>query len=77
MSVIRNGVFYKDGQPMPQSRNPNLKQWNHDRQRADHRQDIIQRYVHGKPNPEFIRAYPEESKINFTEDQIRKFGNNY
>lgn len=34
-----------------------------DRTRDDYRKDLIQPYLHnGKPNPEFIDAYPEESE---------------
>lgn len=77
MGIIKDGVFYPDGQPVINETNPNFKNWNHDRQREDHLGDIIQRYKQGKPNGEFIRQYPEEAKEQFTSQEINKFGNNY
>jgi hypothetical protein len=38
------------------------KQYQHDRQREEHRRDLIQPYKDGKPNSEFIEQYPEESQ---------------
>lgn len=39
------------------------KQSDHDRQRADHKMELIPPYLpSGEPNPAFIEAYPEESK---------------
>lgn len=38
------------------------KQYRHDMQRLDHKRDLLQPYANGKPNPEFIEQYPEESK---------------
>jgi hypothetical protein len=39
------------------------QQSDHDRQRADHKADLVNPYLpSGEPNPEFIELYPEESK---------------
>ena len=39
------------------------KQSEHDRQRKDHAKDIIQPYdAQGKPNEDFINAYPVEAQ---------------
>lgn len=39
------------------------KQSDHDRQRADHKRDLVNPYNRdGTPNEAFIEAYPEESK---------------
>lgn len=39
------------------------RQHSRDRQREDHRADLLQPYLRdGSPNPEFISVYPEESK---------------
>jgi hypothetical protein len=38
------------------------KQYRHDRQRDQHRAEIVQPYKNGKLNPEFKMLYPEESK---------------
>lgn len=40
------------------------KQYQHDRQRENHRADIVQPYKNGKPNEEFILLYPEQSETN-------------
>jgi hypothetical protein len=38
------------------------KQSDHDRQRADHKADLVRPYLpSGEPNPEFIELYPKES----------------
>lgn len=44
-------------------------------QRIRHRKDIIQPFKDDLPNPEFIRAYPEQSTRYFSQDEIRKYGN--
>lgn len=33
--------------------------------------EIVQPNKNGKPNPEFVRSYPETSKEYFNEQQIR------
>ena len=53
------------------------KQGDHDRQRADHKQDLIKPYLpNGEPNPEFIEQYREESihiyKFIPTDEQLSK-----
>lgn len=63
---ILDGVYHPDD-PQPEAlkdrRASTDKLYNHDRQREEHRRDIIQpRTSDGKPNPEFIAAYPEEAK---------------
>lgn len=42
------------------------KQSDHDRQRQDHKAELVRPYLpSGEPNPEFIELYPEESKITY------------
>jgi hypothetical protein len=42
------------------------KQSDHDRQRMDHKKDLVRPYLpDGEPNPEFISLYPEESKHTY------------
>ena len=77
MSVIHNGKLYKDRDPEPPKSSPEFKRWSHDEQRRAHLADLTPRHKHGKPNPEFIRIYEEESKLSFTPEQIREFGNQY
>lgn len=46
-----------------------------DRDREDNLRDLIQPWDrNGKPNPEFIREYPEEAKLNFTEEELNNYG---
>jgi len=66
MGYIRNGVFHTGNPPMqdlvPQPTSV-WKQGDHDRQRADHKWELTQPYLpNGSVNPEFLTAYPEESK---------------
>ncbi len=77
MSVIHNGKLYKDREPELPKSSPEWKRWNHQEQRTAHQGDILQRHKMGKPNGEWIRAYPEEAKLSFDEQTIRKFGNQY
>lgn len=77
MSIIKNGVFIKDGTPTPMKVSEGFKRANFDDQRRNHQVDVLQRYVHGKPNGEWIRSYPEEAKAQFTEQEIRTYGNEY
>jgi len=43
-----------------------------DRDREDHRRDMLQPWLpNGKPNPEFIREYPERND-NFTEEELKE-----
>lgn len=60
-----DGKFYS-GQPKMASMVPQKtsvwKQSDHDRQRADHKSELVQPYLaNGDPNPEFIELYREES----------------
>lgn len=39
----------------------------------DHRADTIQpRFKNGRPNPEFVKFYPEESKSEFTIEELKE-----
>lgn len=50
-------------------------QWHRDRDHEENRRDLIQAHdKHGKPNPEFIRNYPEEAAGIFTKEEIEKHG---
>jgi hypothetical protein len=53
------------------------KQSDHDRQRQDHKGELLRPYLpDGTPNPEFIELYPEESKHTYkfipTDEEIAK-----
>lgn len=48
---------------MAQMRSTIWKVSDHDRQRQDHKQELIKPFLrNGEPNPAFIEQYPEESK---------------
>lgn len=75
-----DGKFYS-GQPKMASMVPQKtsvwKQSDHDRQRQDHKADLVRPYLpSGEPNPEFIELYPEESKHTYkfipTDEEISK-----
>lgn len=75
-----DGKFYT-GQPKMASIVPQKtsvwKAGDHDRQRADHKRDLIRPYnPDGSPNEAFIEAYPEESKHTYkfipTDEKIAK-----
>ncbi len=61
--IDEDGTYYHDKLPSIQLlQSSTEKQWDHDKQRSEHQHDLIQPYVNGKPNPEFIQMYREESK---------------
>lgn len=45
-----------------------------DRDREDHRRDMLQPWVGGKPNQEYIREYPEYAEGNFTKEELEEYG---
>lgn len=62
---ILNGIYYDDEdlqKPSAESDSITYKVYDHDRQRENHRRDLIQPWVNGKLNPEFVEQYPEEAK---------------
>ncbi len=77
MGTIRNGKYYSDKAPEPPKSSPEFKRWSHQDQRNAHSAELLQRHKQGKPNGEWIRTYPEEAKLSFDEQTIRKFGNQY
>lgn len=66
MGFIIDGVYHKGAPDMTklQSRQQSTwKQHDHNRQRKDYAKEILQPYTkEGKPNEDFVAAYPEESK---------------
>jgi hypothetical protein len=62
---IVNGVYMKksvDPAAAIETDSITYKSSNQDRQREEHRRDLIQPYKDGRPNEEFIMQYPEEAK---------------
>lgn len=55
--------------------NPRSAQYARDRDREAHEKDLIQPWdANGRPSREFIRNYPEEAKLNFSEEELAKYG---
>jgi hypothetical protein len=48
--------------------------YNRQRDLEDHLADVAQPFVGGKPNPDFIKLYPEQAARHFTPDEMRKYG---
>lgn len=64
-----NGKYY-DGKPNMASMVPDRttvwKQSDHDRQRQDHKADLVRPYLpSGEPNPEFIELYPDLAEVTY------------
>ena len=81
MGFIGADGKYYSGRPkmaaMVPERTSVWKQSDHDRQRRDHKKDLIRPYLpNGDPNPEFIQQYPDESKYTYkfipTDEEISK-----
>lgn len=66
MGYLLNGKYHKGSPPSEVTRprrQPGLKKYEQDRQIEEFRKDLIQPYLpNGQPNPEFIKAYPEEAE---------------
>ena len=76
MSGIVNGRFVKGAKPSGGKVNAQYKNYRHDMQRLDHRQDLIQPHKNGHANPEFIQAFPDTAQKYFSKEDIYKYGNN-
>lgn len=69
---IKDGVYYRGTLRgvATQGDQPLHKGWSHDRQREEHRADIVQPYKDNQPNPEFIQLYPDQAaKYGFLKDK--------
>lgn len=65
MGYILDGVYHKDPPDLSKMKTDRTtvdKQFEHDAQRRRHQAELVQPYKQGKPNPEFVQLYPEESK---------------
>ena len=50
------------------------RKFNRERDKRDHAKDIIQRFNGDKINPDFVDAYPEESRKQWGDDVLRDYG---
>jgi hypothetical protein len=57
---------------LPADVNITNKEYEHDMGRKFFHKEIIQPHKDGKPNPDFIRAYPDYSKKYFSQEVIDK-----
>ena len=66
MGYILNGEYHRGEAPVDKMRTKQqstYKSWEHNRQRKDFAREIVQPYdKNGKPNNDFIQAWPEDSK---------------
>lgn len=58
-------VRTKDAVKVVEDVSSTYKNWSHDKQRRDHRRELIQPYKNGQANPEFVQQYPKESKESY------------
>lgn len=71
--IDASGKYHRgEDKAMGHDLNPMHKQWRHDEERKRYAREITQPHKYGKPNPDFIRSYPEESKDYFTEEEIKR-----
>jgi hypothetical protein len=68
-----DGKYHRgEDQKMAYDVNITHKEYEHDMGRKEFARDIIQPHVNGKPNVEFIHAYPEYSKKYWSQEVIDK-----
>lgn len=73
IGVIVKGKYLKlclDCKPLPKV-SSGYAEWERGRDLEDHQFDVLQPYgANGKPNPDFIKAYPKQARAVFTDEQI-------
>ena len=66
MGWVEGGKYHKgkpDMDKLRSTQHSGHKSWDHNRQKKDFAREIIQPYDRsGKPNEDFIQAYPEEAQ---------------
>lgn len=71
--IDAEGKYHRgEDKALPTQANSMHKQYRHDSDRRKNMREAIQPHKNGKPNPQFVRAYPEESKRYFSPDQIKQ-----
>jgi hypothetical protein len=76
--IDENGKYIRgQHKSLPHDISPQYKQWSHEDQRRRFAGDIVQPYINGKPNPEFVSVYRGEvAKKYFSQEQIDKADRN-
>lgn len=54
-------------------RNPDGAQYYRESEQEDNYIDLIQPFLGNKPNPEFIKAYPDRAKDHFTDEELKDY----
>lgn len=68
-----NGKYIRGtDKAMPWDVNPMHKDYEHSLGRKEFSREIIQPHINGKPNPDFIEAYPEYAKKYWSQEAIDK-----
>lgn len=71
--IDEHGKYVRgEDKKMPLDVNQMHKEWHHDYERKVFARELVQPHVKGRPNPQFIRSYPNYSKKYFTPEQIDK-----
>lgn len=75
-SAVVNGAYLSrrcnDCLAIPKARaHSGASEFDRDRQRKNYRKDLIQGMVNGKPNPDFLKAYPDKAKSRYSDTEIR------
>lgn len=51
---------------------PQSASYHRDRDREEHARDVLQPRINGKMNVEFAKAYPDQAKEYFTEEELKE-----
>lgn len=75
-SAVVNGVYLSrrcdDCLAIPKAKaHSGAREFDRNQQRHNFRKDLIQGMVDGKPNADFLKAYPDKAHERFTEQEIR------
>lgn len=70
--INEEGKYVKgEDKPLPHDVSPLYKQYTHDDQKRRHAGDIVQPFVDGKPNREFVQIYKDDNvRDYFNQAQI-------
>ena len=71
--IDSNGKYHRKGNRLSDNDvTPTYREWHHDMERKQYSREIVQPRKNSRPNPEFIRSYPDISKEYFSKDEIMK-----
>lgn len=75
-SAVVNGEYLSrrcdDCLKLPKARpHAGHSEFDRNRQRSTYRKDLIQGMVNGKPNADFLKAYPDKAHERFSDQEIR------